>query len=122
MNEIEKSRQLSKSDYIAGSQCSLKLWFNHHRKDLKPLVTKGQHTKFDDGYEVRKYAKNYFSSGFEVNSRSCRLEEALNLTKQAVTAGHKTIFEAMAQAPDGTYLHIDILRKHPDDDGWDLLV
>jgi len=113
VNEIEESRQLAKSDYIDGLQCPLKLWFNHHRRDLRPPVTEQQQAEFDTAHEVKEYAKNNFLSGVEVNSRNCGLEKAIRLTKQAVSAGHETIFEAMAQAPDGTYSHIDILRKHP---------
>ena len=112
--------KLSKTDYLLGLQCPLALWFKYHRKDLKPPITPEQQALFDAGYEVNAWAKKYFGTGFEVNAPYWELEQALQQTKEAISNGEKLIFEATAQAPDGTYSRVDILRQHPNGE-WDLI-
>ena len=121
LGKVMKSNKLSKTDYILGLQCPLALWFKYYRKDLKPSITEEQQVLFDTGHEIGAYANQYFAPGFKVCASYCELEEGLKQTKEAIIKGEETIFEAVVQASNGTYSRIDILRKNPDADGWDLI-
>lgn len=114
-------KQLSKSDYILGLQCPLALWFKYNRKDLKPPVTEDKQALFDTGHEVGRYAQEYFVEGVEVKAKYWEFSESVEQTQQAIRDGAEVIFEASALTPDGSYSRIDILRKHPGGDGWDLI-
>ena len=113
--------QISKSQYVKGNQCPKALWFSLNRKDLTPPVDTAKQAIFDAGNEVGEWAKKYFPSGVEVTTPYYKAREGADATAAFVTAGHEAIFEATAIHPDGTYSRIDILRKVPGTDTWDMI-
>ena len=112
---------ISKSQYVKGNQCPKALWFSLNRKDLTPPVDVAKQAIFDAGNEVGEWAKKYFPSGVEVTASYYKAQEGVDTTKAFVAAGHEAIFEATAIHPDGTYSRIDILRKVPGTDTWDMI-
>ena len=114
-------KKLSKSDYISGLQCPLALWLKYNRKDLTPEPTESMKTRFEEGEEVGEYGRRYFGKGILIDAPYHELGKAIKETLGAVSNGESIIFEAAAQAPDGSYSRIDILRKDPDSGRWDMI-
>lgn len=114
--------KLSKSQYVKGLQCPKALWFYRHRKDLKPPIDTATQARFDAGNEIGQLAMAYFEGGVEVTDAYWEIEKAVASTQNFIKQGHDIIFEATALHPiDGGYSRIDILRKVPNSDEWDLI-
>jgi hypothetical protein len=113
--------KISKSQYVKGSQCPKALWFSLNRKDLTPPVNAEKQAMFDAGNEVGEWAKKYFPGGAEVMAPYSKVAEGAEQTKAFIAAGYEAIFEATAIHPDGAYSRIDILRKVPGTDAWDMI-
>lgn len=112
----------SKTQYIKGLQCPLALWFFHNRKDLKPETDLATQMRFDAGHEVGTLAKQYFGKGTEVKEDYWNVQEAVQSTNKLVAEGREILFEATAIHPkNGVYSRIDILRKVPNENKWDLI-
>ncbi|MCE9508318.1 MAG: DUF2779 domain-containing protein [Alphaproteobacteria bacterium] len=113
---------ISKSQYVKGCQCSKALWFSLNRKDLTPPFDAVKQAIFDAGNEVGEWAKKRFPGGVEVKVPYYKTQEGTGATAALIAAGHNTIFEATAiHAQDGTHARIDILRKAPGADAWDMI-
>ena len=64
----------------------------------------------------------YFEGCVEVSDAYWEIEKAVTSTQNFIKLGHVIIFEATALHPlDGGYSRIDILRKVPKSDEWDLI-
>lgn len=114
--------QISKSQYVKGCQCPKALWFSLNRRDLTPPVDPAKQAIFDAGNAVGDWAKTYFPGGVEVRVPFYKTEEGAAATRAFIAAGHEVIFEATAiHAGDGTHARIDILRKVPGTDTWDMV-
>ncbi len=114
--------KLSKSQYIKGLQCPKALWFYRHRKDLKEPIDSATQARFDTGAEIGELAKKYFGKGAEVTDTYWETDQAIQSTKRFISEGHEIIFEATASHPiNGGYSRIDVLRKVPNSDEWDLI-
>ncbi|MFH1729779.1 MAG: DUF2779 domain-containing protein [Pseudomonadota bacterium] len=113
---------LSKSNYLLGCQCPLRLWLHKHRKDLLPeeIPLSLQHT-FDQGHEVGKLAQKYFKAGIEITEDYKNIPGAIDSTKKNIAGGSAIIFEATASTTEGLFCRIDILRKAADGQGWDMI-
>tara|TARA_B100000787_G_C16191311_1_gene297690 strand:- start:13 stop:1500 length:1488 start_codon:yes stop_codon:yes gene_type:complete len=113
---------LSKSKYVKGLQCPKALWLDHHRRDLKPKISAATQAMFDSSNEVGALAQAYFPGGIEVITDYFDIKKAEALTGQYITAGFERIYEATAIHPeDGSHSRIDILRKAPGVNKWDLI-
>lgn len=119
---MAENPQISKSQYLKGKQCSLNLWYALNRKDLTPPVDAAKQAMFDAGNEVGEWAKKYFPGGIEVTAPYYKTQEGADATTAFIAAGHGVIFEATAiHVLDGTHSRIDILRKVPGTDAWDMI-
>ena len=119
---MTQKARLSKSQYVKGAQCGLNLWYSRNRKDLTLPADTGQQAMFDAGNEVGDWAKRYFPGGVEVRADYYDSAAGAEATAAFISAGHEVIFEGTAIHPgDGSHSRIDILRKTPDTDGWDLI-
>lgn len=113
---------ISKSQYVKGLQCPKALWLYRHRKDLAPEITPDKQALFDIGHEIGELAMRYFGEGIEVTNKYWDVKGAVEATQQYIKDGHELIFEATAIHPiDGCYARIDILKRVPDSDEWDLI-
>lgn len=107
---------LSKSRYLSGKQCELKLWYECHRKDLASEITDAQQAIFDTGHEVGKLACKQLPEGVLVAHDHTSPELALKQTAQLVVDGALAIFEA-AFLHDNVLIRADILERDGND-GW----
>ena len=102
-------------------QCQKKLWYCRNRKDLKPEDDDND-AKFAMGNEVGEIAKAYFENEVEVKEEYFETEKAIDSTKKFIEQGNEIIFEATAMHPvTGAFSKIDILRKAPNKNEWDLI-
>ncbi len=113
---------LSKSQYVKGCQCPKALWFSLNRKDLTPPVDVTKQAIFNAGNQVGDWAKKYFPDGVEITVPFYKTDEGADATHAFVAAGNTVIFEATAiHTQDATHARIDILRKVPGTDTWDMI-
>lgn len=61
-----KTPMLSKSRFLAGRQCSLRLWHQCYNPDLASEVSPAQQAIFDTGHEVGKLATHLYPAGFPI--------------------------------------------------------
>lgn len=114
--------KISKSQFIRGLQCPKNLWLYRFRKDLAPEIDSQKQALFDTGHDIGELAKAYFGGGVEVTESYKDIKGAAATTQKLIADGHEVIFEATAVHPvDGSYSRIDILKKDPGTNKWDLI-
>jgi hypothetical protein len=107
----KKIPMLSKSKYLAGLQCLLRLWHQCYNPDLAPPVPPAKQALFDTGHEVGLLATRLYSEGVLVEIDPRRHEQAVTKTLRAMEdPAVKAIFEASFSC-DGVRVKVDILER-----------
>jgi len=106
---------ITKSDYLKYLQCPKYFWLYKNRKSLIPGVSETDQAKFDQGYEVEKYAQKLFKNGAEIkgNFRDGKKETEKFAKKR------KNIFQATAM-PKDLLARADILNFNENTGKWDI--
>ena len=104
-------RPITKSDYLAGLQCPLRLWRRHH----EPIPSEGREETqaMRAGTDVGLLAHKLFRGGAFVEAKPW--ERDLSVAKTQVLLANKAlpaIFEA-GVLYDGLHARIDILKRKP---------
>ena len=111
---------LSKSRYISGTQCHLRLWYDSYARDLAPAPDEALQAVFDTGHEVGEIARGRFPGGFLVAHDHRHVPEALEETRQIIAAGSApALFEA-AFEHEGVLVRADVIERLPGG-GWRLV-
>lgn len=106
-----KIPMLSKSKYLAGLQCPLRLWHQCYNLHLASPVSPAQQALFDTGHEVGKLATQLYSNGILVETDPFRHEQAIGKTLKAMQDPLvKAIFEA-SFSHDAVRVKVDILER-----------
>jgi hypothetical protein len=102
---------LSKSTYLYGSQCSLRLWLHKFHPGLKDPIDAGQQQLFDAGTRLGLLARDLFPGGYDASPPEA-YQYALSVKKTAelIAAGVPVIYEAAFQY-EGLLCAVDILVK-----------
>lgn len=108
---------LSKSLYIKGLQCHKALWLQKFQPELQDEISESQQAAFDSGTEVGILARGLFPGGLLIPYDELTYAEQLTMTKNAISEGVPTIYEATF-SNDDTFIKADILHKI--DNGWEL--
>jgi hypothetical protein len=109
-----KPPTLSKSRFVAGLQCPLRLWYQSYRPDLAAKVSPGQEAIFDMGHEVGKAATRRYSHGIFIGEDYLHHPQAVQSTQAAMgDLFAPAIFEG-AYFCDGIRVRVDILERS----GW----
>ena len=104
-------RMLSKSRFIAGLQCPLRLWYQCYNREFASEVTPGQQAIFDMGHEVGRLATELYPNGVLIEEDYLHHREAQNSTAQAIKDRNiPALFEA-AFTFDGVRIRVDILER-----------
>jgi len=108
---------ISKSRFVSGCQCSKKLYFDIHRRELKPPIDDSQQALFDAGHEIGNLAQTRFPGGIDASPEnyydfSASIAQTISLIKSGTT----TIYEAAFSA-DGVMAALDILH-HEGNERW----
>ena len=102
---------LSKSRFLAGLQCHLRLWYQCYQRELIPEVPPAQQAIFDAGHEVGALATQLYPGGVLIEAPYYQHERAVQSTLKAMQDPEvKAIYEA-AFMFDGVRIRVDILQR-----------
>ena len=103
--------RLSKSRYISGTQCHLRLWYDTNRRDLATAPGEALQAVFETGHEVGKAACGRFPGGHLVAHDHRHVPQALEETRQVIAAGTApALFEA-AFEHDRVLVRADVIER-----------
>lgn len=112
--------RLSKSRYLSGAQCHLRLWYESHRPDLESEPDDVLQAVFDTGHEVGRMACRRYPGGHAVTHDHRHVPEAIEETRSVVEAGAvPALFEA-AFEHEGVLVRADVVERLPGG-GWRLV-
>ena len=110
---------LSKSRYLSGNQCHLRLWYDSYERDLAPPPDDNLKAVFDTGHEVGVLSCRRHPGGHSIDHDYRHVREALEETRRVIEAGTApALFEA-AFRHEGVLVRADILECLPGG-GWRL--
>jgi len=116
----KKPPLLSKSRFLAGSQCQLRLWHQCYNRELASEISPAQQAIFDAGQEVGRLATRLYPGGVLVEEDHLHHYEAVQSTNAAIDNPEiPAIFEA-AFVYDDVRIRVDILERLGDG-RWNLI-
>jgi len=116
---VTRQPTLSKSRYISGAQCHLRLWYDCYERDLAAPPDEALRAVFDAGHEVGELACRRIPGGHLVAHDHCHIPEALDETSRVIESGSApALFEA-AFRHRGVLVRADIIERLPGG-GWRL--
>ena len=114
------ARGLSKSRYISGSQCHLRLWFDTHQRDFAPPADEVAQFVFDTGHEVGQLACTRYPGGRLIAQDHRHFDEAVDETRRLIGDDRvPALFEA-AFEHEGVAVRADVIERLPEG-GWRLV-
>ena len=117
---MKKTPMLSKSRFLAGLQCQLRLWYQCYERDLASEVSAAQQAIFDTGHEVGQLATRLYPGGVLIQEDHLHHTEAVQSTIKAMQdPAVKAIYEA-AFFYDGVRIRVDILER-TGNESWNLV-
>jgi len=103
--------KLSKSRFLAGLQCHLRLWHECYNRELASETSSVQQAIFDAGHEVGRLATQLYPEGILIEEDHFHLEEAVQSTLKAMeNHAVPAIYEA-GFIHDGVRIRVDILER-----------
>jgi predicted RecB family nuclease len=102
--------KLSKSKFVAGCQCSKRLYLQVHEPELAAEADRASEAIIEQGREVGMLARRLFPGGIEVNG-SAGLKQAIRETEQLITNPEiSAVFEG-AFEHEGIIVKTDVLQR-----------
>jgi hypothetical protein len=112
--------KLSKTRYLAGLHCPLRLWYTCYNRELATPVSPVQQALFDAGHQVGKLATRLHPGGTFIEEDHLHHVEAVKTTLRAMADERiHSIFEAGFDH-DGVRVRVDILQRLMDK-RWNLI-
>ena len=112
--------RLSKSTYLNGKQCHLRLWHQFHSHDLATPASETLQLVFDTGHEVGELACQRYPGGRLVAHDHRHVADALAETQQLVARNAAPALFEPAFEHRHVFLRPDVLERLPDG-GWRLV-
>jgi hypothetical protein len=107
----QKPPMLSKSPFLAGIQCPLRLWYQCYQPGLVAEVSPGQQAIFDMGHEVGRTATRLYPHGIVIEEDHIHHIQAVESTRRAMEGMFcPAVFEG-AFAYGGARIRLDILKR-----------
>jgi predicted RecB family nuclease len=117
---IRKIPMLSKSRFLAGLQCPLRLWHECYNWELASKVSPAQQAVFNTGHEVGQLATRLYPGGVLIKEDYLHHKEAVQATLKAMgNPNVRAIYEA-GFIRDGVRVRVDILERL-DHGKWNLI-
>ena len=117
---MKNAPMLSKSRFLAGLQCPLRLWYQCYDRDLASEVSAAQQAVFDAGHEVGRLATQVYPHGVLIDEPYYQHKQAVESTLKAIENPElKAIYEA-AFLYDSVRIRVDILERL-EDGFWNLV-
>jgi hypothetical protein len=102
---------LSKSRFLAGLQCPLRLWYQCYNRELATEASPSQQAIFDMGHEVGKLATRVYPGGILIGEDHLHHQQAVHSTRTGLDdLSVPAIYEA-AFTNDGLRVRVDILER-----------
>jgi len=115
-----KPPMLSKSRFLAGLQCPLRLWHQIYNPRLAAEVSPAQQAIFDMGHDVGRAATRRYPQGILIEEDYLHHPQAVESTRKAMEGMFSpAVFEA-AFVHDGIRVRVDILERS-DWGKWNLI-
>ena len=115
-----KTPMLSKSRFLSGLQCHLRLWHTCFNRELASAVSPVQQAIFDTGHQVGELATRLYPQGVLIEEDHLHHEEAVQTTLKVMQDQDvRSIYEA-AFIYDDVRIRVDILERLPDGQ-WNLI-
>lgn len=112
--------RLSKSRFIAGTQCHLRLWYESCEREFASAPDDALQAIFDTGHEVGEVACRRYPGGHRVAHDHHHIPQALSETREIIRAGTApALFEAAFEHERGL-VRADVLGRLPAG-GWRLI-
>ena len=112
--------RLSKSRFLSGAQCHLRLWHDFHSPHLAAETSDVLQAVFDTGHEVGELACKRYPGGHFVAQDHQHVEEALEETRRIIDQGvAPALFEAAFEY-QGLFCRADVIERLPGG-GWRLV-
>ncbi len=118
MAKRERIPQLSKSRFLAGFQCPLRLYYECYHRELIPEIGVAQQALFDVGHRVGRLAQSRYPGGVEVTEGPLQHAQAIDSTNSFIAdESVPAVFEA-AFVHDDVKVRADIIVRL--DEAWDV--
>ncbi len=112
--------RLSKSSYMSGDHCHLKLWHDFYTRELATEPPETRKAVFETGHEVGEMACRRYPDGHIVAHDHRHVADAIAETRELIEAGStSTLFEP-AFVHKEVLVRTDVLERLPDDT-WRLI-
>ncbi len=116
----KKRPSLSKSRFIAGLQCPLRLWYQCYDRKLAAPIPPALQAIFDAGHEVGRLATRRYPGGVLIEEDYLHAADAVRTTAAVLRkSGVPAIYEA-ALSYDDVLIRADILER-PAGESWNLI-
>ena len=102
---------LSKSRFLAGLQCPLRLWYSCYKQELASEPTPAQQALFDTGHQVGKLARDRYPGGVLIEEDHLHQADALRSTRGALKSSRVPGIYEGAFTFDGVLIRADILEN-----------
>ena len=109
--------RLSKSRFLSGHQCHLRLWYDVHERHLASPINEAQQAIFDTGHEVGDLARERYPGGHFVAHDYRSIPAALAETRHLIAADATTALFEPAFQHNNLLARVDVLERLPDG-GW----
>lgn len=103
--------KLSKSRFLAGLQCHLRLWHQCYDPELAGEVSPAQQALFDTGHEVGRLATELYPGGVRIEEDHLHHEEAVRSTAALMQDPNVSALYEAAFLEDGVRVRVDILER-----------
>jgi predicted RecB family nuclease len=119
MNQT-KTPMLSKSRFLAGLQCHLRLWHQCYNRELASEVTPSQQAIFEVGHKVGRLATRLYPGGILIEEDHLHHARAVETTVAAMNNPDvPAVFEA-AFTHDDVRIRVDVLERL-ENGAWNLV-
>ncbi|MYE54510.1 MAG: DUF2779 domain-containing protein [Chloroflexi bacterium] len=112
--------RLSKSRYMSGHQCHLRLWYDVNERHLMRPVSETQQAIFDTGHEVGDLACERYPGGHLVAHDYRHIPAALAETQRLIREDTAPALFEPAFRHNGVLARVDVLERIPDG-GWRMI-
>ena len=114
------SPRLSKTRFIAGLQCPLRLWYQCYQPHLACEISPGKQALFDTGHEVGKMATRLYPGGIRIKAGYRHHDEAVRTTAAFMQDPEvRALYEAAFVFED-VRVRVDILER-ADAANWNMI-
>ena len=110
--------RLSKSRFMSGRQCTLRLWNDWFHRELATPVDAETQARFDEGNEVGEVARKRFP-GVLVAADHRHSDEALSETARLLADPTVEVLQEAAFEHQGGFARVDILARR--NGAWDVI-